>query len=424
MRLLFVCQYFPPEIGAPSARTFEHARQWVADGHQVTVLTGFPNHPTGRIPPEYRGKVFQKETVDGITVWRSWLYATPYVGFKGRVFCFVSFMISAIITALLHRARYDVVVATSPQFFVAIAGYVISLFKRKPFVFEVRDMWPEGIVLMGLLKKDSTITRILERIELFLYRKATCIISVTRGFKERIASRGIDAGKIHVVRNGADLSRFRPAPPDETVREAHGLTGKFAACYMGNHGRSQGVKTILQAAEILKDRDDIRFLLIGEGEEKPDLVRWAEERELSNVAFVGAQPKESMPGLLAASNACFVPLRKLDIFKQTIPSKVFEIMASGRPVLLGVEGEVREIVEEAGGGIAVEPENPAELAEAVSRLAGDPDLARRMGQDGRAYVEREFDRKILARRMIAILEQYAPTPASAGGTGQERGRKP
>jgi len=416
MRLLFVCQYYPPEMGAPSARTFEHARQWVADGHDVTVLTGFPSHPTGVIPPEYRGKIFQREEADGIRVWRSWHWATPNEGFAKRTLSYVSFMCSAIVAVILHPARCDAVVATSPQFFVAIAGYVISRMKRKPFILEIRDLWPEAIVSVGLLEPDALVTRILERIELFLYRKADCVIPVTEGARDDMIRRGIDPEKIHTVRNGANLTQFAPGPRDNAVRKRFGLGDKFVVAYVGTHGMAHGLECALEAADRLRNREDIRFLFVGEGAEKPKLVALAEDRRLPNITFVDHQPKAMMPLFLCAADACLVPLRRHKLFEGTIPSKIFEAMASGRPILLGVQGEAEKILTDAEAGIPVEPENPAALAKAILRLAGDPELGRELGESGADYVRDHFDRTVLAREMMDILLEYAAGDAGAASS--------
>jgi colanic acid biosynthesis glycosyl transferase WcaI len=408
MRIFFLCQYFPPEIGAPSARTFEHAREWVRAGHEVTVLTGFPNHPTGRIPPEYRGRIFQREEIEGVRVWRTWLWATPNERFTRRTLSYLSFMVSAILAAALRRVDCDVVVATSPQFFVGIAGWAVARIKRRPFVLEVRDLWPEGIVSVGLLAPDSPLTRLLEGIELFLYRAADRVVTVTEAARDDIARRGIDPSKLDTVRNGADLSLFTPGPRDLALREELGLGDRFCVCYVGTHGMTQGLSTALGAAEQLRERDDVHFLFVGEGAEKKKLVAEARERELTNATFLDARPKHMMPRFLRAADACLVCLRRHKLFEGTIPSKLFEAMASGRPVLLGVQGEAEKILTDAEAGIPFEPENASALADAVARLADDPALARRLGESGAGYVRQHFDRAVLARRFLDALRRCVP----------------
>jgi glycosyltransferase involved in cell wall biosynthesis len=407
MRILFLCQYFPPEIGAPSARIYEHAREWVEQGHDVTVLTGFPNHPTGVIPPPYRGKLFQREETAGIRVWRTWLWATPNAGFVRRTLSYISFMLSAILAASVRRVPCDVVVATSPQFFVGIAGWIVARIKRKPYVLEIRDLWPEGIVSVGLLRAESPVTRFLERIELFLYRAADRVVTVTDGARDDIVRRGIDAAKVMTVRNGADLGLFSPGPPDRELRQELGLGKRFCVCYVGTHGMTQGLSTALAAAQQLRARDDVHFLFVGEGAEKQKLIAEAREKELPNVSFVDPQPKQMIPRYLRAADACLVCLRRHKLFEGTIPSKLFEAMASGRPVLLGVQGEAAMILGEAAAGIPFEPENAGALADAVVRLVDDPGLAHRLGASGASYVRSHFDRRALAQRFLGILEGCA-----------------
>jgi glycosyltransferase involved in cell wall biosynthesis len=411
MRILFLCQYFPPEMGAPSARTHEHARQWVADGHQVTVLTGFPNHPTGIVPPEYRGRLFQSESLDGIRVWRTWFYTTPNERFTRRIASYLSFMVSAILAAALRRADYDMVVATSPQFFVAVAGFVVARLKRKPLGLEIRDLWPEGIVAVGLLRRDARVTRMLEWLERFLYRQADCIVTVTESFRRDMIARGIDGAKIHTVRAGADVDRFAPGPRDNEVRRELGLGDRFLASYVGTHGMTQGLGTVLEAARLLRDRDDIHFLFVGEGADKKHLIEQRDALGLTNVTFVDQQPKERMPLFLAASDTLLVPLRRHELFEGTIPSKLFEGMASGRPVLLGVQGEAAEILREANAGIALEPENSAAMAAAIAALADDPQRRRALGEAGTRYVRARCARSVLARRMLEALRSHLDSPA-------------
>lgn len=416
MRVLFLSQYFPPEMGAPSARTHEHARQWVADGHSVTVLTGFPNHPTGVIPPAYRGRLFQRERLDGIDVWRTWLFASPNERFTRRTLSYLSFMLSAIVTAALRRARYDVVVATSPQFFVAVAGFVVSRLKRRPLCLEIRDLWPEGIVAVGLLRREARVTRWLERLELFLYRKADCIVTVTEAFRENMIARGIDGTKIHTVRAGADVNRFTPGPRRNEVREEYALgVDAFLVSYIGTHGMTQGLETVLEAAHRLRERNDVRFLFVGEGAEKRRLGERCRALGLPNVRFVDQQPKERIPLFLAASDACLVPLRRRALFRGTVPSKLFEIMAAGRAVLLGVEGEAARILREAGGGIAVEPEDPEALARAIEALADDRERCHELGLAGARYVRKHCTRTALARRMMEALERHVPAAVPPAG---------
>jgi len=403
MHILLLSQYFPPEPGAPSARCYEHGRCWVRAGHDVTVLTTVPNHPTGVIPPEYRGTVFRREEVDGLRIWRTWIYAAANEGFARRMLSYLSFMLSAVLAASFRRTHADLVMATSPQFFVAVAGYLVSRIKRLPFVLEIRDLWPEAIVAVGAMRRDALAIRLLEKLELFLYRRADLVVTVTESAREDMIARGIPAEKITTIRNGADLSFFSPEPTDRALRQHHGLPEGFLASYIGTHGMAHGLEKVLETAEQLRDRSRIHFLFVGEGAEKRALQELAASKQLANVTFLPAQPKQSMPRFLAASDACLVPLRQRKLFEGTIPSKIFETMASGRPILLGVEGEAARIVREADAGLVVPPEDPKALAEAIRALADDPALCRRLGENGVRYAHSECDRSVLAERLLGHL---------------------
>lgn len=410
MRILYVSQYFPPEMGAPAARVFELSRAWVRRGHKVTVLTAFPHHPTGIVPEGYRGRVLMRERLAGIEVVRSWIYATPNKGFLKRTFSYISFMLSAVFVgfpALL--GHYDVVVATSPQFFVGLAGFAISTFLRRPFVFEVRDLWPASIVAVGALH-NRFIIRILEGIEMMLYRRAKLVVAVADSTVDILSRRGVPRRKIGVVKNGVDLERFTPdgGVGADAVRKEFDLTDKFVCSYIGTIGMAHALDIILAAAEKTRDDDRLVYLLVGEGARRAELEAKAGAKALSNVIFAGQQPRRRIVDFLAASDAVLVHLRKAELFRHVIPSKIFEIMACGRPIIMGVAGEARGIVEEAASGIAIEPENTDEFLAALGMLRRDKSKRAAMGKSGRAYVEANFDREKLAADYIHLLAPLAP----------------
>ena len=396
-------------MGAPAARVHELSRAWTHGGHDVTVLTAFPHHPTGIIPPAYRGRIMMREQIDGIDVLRTWVYATANKGFFKRTLSYISFMLSAIFLGFpcLGR-RYDVVVATSPQFFVAVAGWVISTLLRKPFVFELRDIWPASIVAVGALENPLVI-RVLESIEMMLYRRARAICAVADSSVEILRRRGIDPGKVFVVKNGVDLDRFRPREKSAgaTVAEEFGLAGKFVCSYIGTIGMAHGLDVVLEAAERTQDDDSLVYLLVGEGARRSELQGKAGARALSKVIFAGQQSRERVADFLAASDAVLVHLKKAELFKHVIPSKIFEIMACARPIIMGVAGEGGRIVEEAGAGIAIEPENTDDFLRAVEELRADGERRRKMGAAGRRYVEANFDREKLAEDYLRQLEEVA-----------------
>lgn len=403
MKILVLTHYYPPEVNAPASRLSEHARVWAQAGHEVTVVTCVPNHPTGRAYPGYRNRLWQEEPRDGVRVIRLWTWLAANEGFLPRIANYLSYLLSVFLW-MWRLPRADVVLSTSPQFFCGLAGWLLKR-KRRPWVLEIRDLWPESIVTVGAMKRGAAI-KLLEAIEAFAYRQADLVVSVTDGFVPHIRERRAD-GRIAVVKNGVDLTTF--AEPDATVeaefRAAHGLTGKFVAAYVGTHGMAHRLDTVLEAAELLRDRSDIAFLLVGDGAERERLVAEVAARGLSNVVMLVQQPKSAMPGIWAASDAALVLLRRVDTFKTVIPSKMFEAMAMACPMILGVEGEAQALMEAGGAGIAITPESAAELAAAVKRLADDPAFAAQLGESGRSFVAREFDRRVLAERLLGEMQQ-------------------
>lgn len=401
MRILFLTHYFPPEVNAPASRTFENAKRWAASGHQVTVVTCAPNHPRGALYPGYRNRWIARERVDGIDVVRVKTYLSANEGFASRIANYLSYLLAVVFFAPLFGAA-DVVVSTSPQFFCGLAGYPVSRLKRATWVLEVRDLWPESIKAVGAMRSRFPIA-ILERIESFMYRRADRVVPVTDSFVSHIERRGVPREKITVVKNGADLSRFIPAPRFNRFREEVGVAERFVVSYLGTHGMAHALGTVLDAAELLREREDIVFLLVGDGAEREHLARERERRGLENVVMLGQQPKERMPEILAASDACLVHLRRSDLFTTVIPSKIFETMAMERPILLGVEGETRRLVEEGECGLFFQPEDARDLASAAVRLADSPSLGERLGRNGRDFVRRHFNRDVLALRYLELL---------------------
>jgi len=401
MHILFLTHYFPPEVNAPASRTYENARQWVLAGHRVTVLTGAPNHPNGIVYPGYENRWFQWDEKDGIRVLRVKTFMGPNKGFAKRIANYVSYLFSAVFFCGLVK-KVDVVVSTSPQFFCGLAGFFVSRLRRARWVLEVRDLWPESIIAVGALRQKQII-RVLEGIETFMYRSADHIVSVTNSFKKHIMARGVQEAKLSVVTNGADLDNFKPLPRQNEISTEYGLDDKFVASFIGTHGMAHGLTTVLRAADKLRGNDKIVFLLVGDGAEKENLTRQAREMDLPNVIMVGQQPKNLMASFLAASDACMVLLKKDDLFKTVIPSKIFEAMAMERPIIMGVQGESLAIVEAAGCGVAIEPENENDLVGAVLQLCEDRALSERLGKRGRRFVEKNYSREVLAANYLQVL---------------------
>jgi colanic acid biosynthesis glycosyl transferase WcaI len=401
VRVLYLSQYFPPEMGAPAARVHELSREWVRLGHEVTVLTGFPNHPTGVIPPAYRGKLIRREVVDGIQVVRVPIHAAPNRGYLRRALNYLSYAASAALLGPFLTRRPDVLIATSPQFLTALAGLWLSFLKRVPFVFEVRDIWPQSIVEVGALRAGSLAVRILEWLERLLYRRADLIVPVTESFVADIAGKGGDRAKMRVITNGVDLELFQPGSRPEARAEL-GLPAGMVATYIGTHGMAHGLDLVLDAARTAEGRG-MTFLLVGEGAEKAALKDRARRLELGNVLFWDQQPRERVARIVAASDACLVLLRDRPLFRTVIPSKMFEFMGAGRAMVSTVDGEARDILERAGAGLFVPPERPEALVEALAALAADPRRAEAMGQSGRRYVEAHYSRPALAGRYAEAL---------------------
>ncbi len=404
MHILFLTDNFPPEVNAPASRTFEHCREWVKAGHQVTVITGAPNFPKGKVFDGYRNRLWQQETMAGIRVIRVWTYITANEGFSKRTLDYLSYMATGFLASLFVR-RVDVVVGTSPQFFTVCAAYVTGLFKRVPWVFELRDIWPESIRVVGAMKQ-SKVLDMLEKLELFLYRKANAIVSVTHAFKTSLMRRGVDGDKIHVVTNGVDISRFSPKEKDAELLRQHGLEGKFVAGYIGTHGLAHALGTVLDAAKALKDAPDgdrFRFVLLGDGANKAALRQRAAVEGMDNVIFVDSVPKDQVVRYWSLLDVSIIHLKKDELFTTVIPSKLFECMGMAIPVLHGVQGESAGIVEHEDVGLLFEPENSGALIEGLRCLAENAALLARLKANGPIAAQR-YDRSALAIKMLEIIE--------------------
>jgi len=412
MHILFLTDNFPPEVNAPATRTFEHCREWVKAGHRVTVLTTAPNFPKGEVFAGYRNRIWHSESMAGIRVIRLWTYIAANAGFFRRTLDYVSFMVAAVLAAPFVRG-VDIVVGTSPQLFTVCAARVVAALKRRPWVFELRDIWPESIKVVGAMK-DGPILRLLERIEMDLYRSADRIVCVTNAFQRSIVARGVDAQKIAVVTNGADLSRFSPSPKPAALSASLDLSGKFVAGYVGTHGMAHALDTLLEAAALLKERSDaeaIRFLLLGDGAENARLVAYAKHKGLTNVVFVDTVAKDRVADYWALLDVSIIHLRKSALFETVIPSKLFECMAMGIPVLHGVRGESAAIVEREGVGELVEPQNAEALADAVLALARDEDRLAVYRAHALAAAPR-YNRTALAGDMLLVLATAVEERAS------------
>lgn len=408
MRILFLSDNFPPEGNAPATRTYEHALRWVRQGHDVTVITCAPNFPEGKLFPGYRNAWRSVETMNGIRVVRVKTYITANEGFIKRTLDYVSFMAASVVAGLFER-RPHVVVATSPQFFCALGGWALTRLRRLPFVFELRDLWPASITAVGAMKR-SAVVRLLERLEMFLYRSADAIVPVTQTFREELIARGIDGGKIHVVLNGVDLERYAPTTRDETLARQYDLEGRFVVGYLGTHGMAHGLEKVVETAERLRHDPRIAFFFAGSGAERARVEQMVAERGLDNVRMIPRQPKDMMPKLWGLCDVSLIPLRDNPVFAGVIPSKLFEGMGMGVPALMSLPaGEATRIVERTGCGVCVPPEDPRAMADAIVALADDPE---RLAQLRRASVAAapDYSRDRQAALMAGILGDQTRSP--------------
>ena len=402
MRILFLTQYCPPEVGAPQNRIFEFAKKLKEFGHEVTILTALPNYPRGEIFEEYKGKKVVVEEIEGIKVIRTSIYATKSKSFTKRLRNYLSFTFSSVFQGAKHISKQDAIITESPPLFLGWSGYVLAKLKGAKFVFNISDLWPESAVKLGVLHNKLFI-KMSVWLEEFCYRKAAAVTCQTEGIVDDIVGRGFDKNKVHLITNGVDTNLFKKENRDESFRREIGVENKFALCYAGIHGLAQGLQVIINAAEIVKHEENIQFVFVGEGPEKQDLINMVKEKGLKNVTFLPLQPKKNMPKIVASMDAAIIPLKKLELFKGALPSKMFETLASEIPIILPVQGEAAKLIKSANAGIVVEPENSKEIAEAVLKLYNDIELRDDLGKNGRSYVMENYARETITRKLEKIL---------------------
>lgn len=414
MRIAYFCQYFVPESAAPAARVSELARAWADARHEVTVVTGIPNHPTGVVPEAYRGVAFRRERLGKVDVWRNWLYATPNEGFVKKTLSHLSFMLSTLVLSVPRLRGHDVLIVSSPSFFVVITVCLAHWMWRIPYVFEVRDLWPGVFVELGVLK-NRLLIRVLEGLEMFLYRRAAKVVVVTESFRDMLVGRGLRPGSVAVITNGVDAAMFRPDSEEgQSVRRQHGLGDEFVVLYIGAHGISHALECILDVAKQFESDGSVRFVFVGDGAGKQKLTAKALSMGLKNVLFLPSQPRASVPGWYNAANVVLVPLRNIPLFETFIPSKMFEILASERPIVASVRGEARRILERSLGALVVDPEDVAGITGAITQLKDNAVLCARLGRAGREFVLAQYDRRVLAHRYLDVLrDACAPGPIGA-----------
>jgi glycosyltransferase involved in cell wall biosynthesis len=418
VRILFLTHYFPPEVNAPATRTYEHCREWVRAGHEVHVVTCIPSHPLGKAFDGYRERWYHHEVIDGIHTHRVWTYLAANRGVLRRTLNYLSFVPAALFRAW-RLGRFHVVIGTSPQFFCAVAACAAARLRQSPWIFELRDLWPESIAAVGVMRRSLAL-RLVERLELRLYRDAAAVACVSRAFMRNLASRGIDGGKLHYVPNGI-LAEFWSSASREHSRHDLGLSDEHVlVSYVGTVGLAHGVESIIESAADLQRRAPcVRFLIAGDGAQLDAIRALTAARGVDNVMFTGLVARDRVPSLLAASDIMLVTLTESDVFKTVLPSKMFEAMAAGRPIVLAVDGEAREVLERAGAGVSVPPGDAGALADAIVTMSRTPSSRASMGAAGRAFVEREFNRRAWATRYLDLLTAVcAPRPATLSASRQ------
>jgi len=410
MNILFIADNFPPERNAQASRVYERACYWVRWGYKVTVITCAPNFPEGKVFEGYKNRWYQVEEMSGIRVVRMKTFVAANAGTYRRILDFASFMVTAFVGGLFER-RPDVVVVTSPQFFAAIGACALAWVRRLPFVLELSDLWPDSIVAVGAMKRNVAL-HLLEKVELLMYRRAVRIVALTNAFKDNLVRRGIDFDKIGVVTNGVDLSMYSPRPRNTRLAREWGIEpDHFVVGYVGTHGMAHGLENVLNAASVSPDAS-VRFLFLGPGAERAKLIRRARQLDLQNVVFIPAQPKERMPEFWTLCDVALVHLRNAPLFKTVIPSKIFEAMGMGLPILLAApKGEASQILSDTGAGVWVPPENPQALLDAILLLKQNHRLRERLAARSQAAAPM-FSRERQAREMLTLLLEATRVPGA------------
>lgn len=407
MRVLIFTQFYPPEVGATQFRMEYFARHLAALGHEVTVVAEIPNHPAGRIHPDYRRTVWRRATEQGVCVIRVWVATSPAKTFARRIAFYLTYAVGATLAALPSTRRCDVVFATSPPLTVGIPALVYSWLHRVPLVIDIRDIWPALAVELGEMQ-NRRIIAVARQLELLLYRRASAVTVVTRGFKQYVQAQGVPEERIVLLPNGVAPEMFHPVARDDVLARELGLDSKFVVGFYGNHGIAQDLEGVLDAAALLSADDRIRFLFVGDGPVKADLLARQRRLDLSNVLFLPQVPQSEVLRYISLADVVLVPLRRLDLFRTFIPSKLFDFMACARPVVLQADGEARQILEEARAGVYVPPGDPIALARALVELAeAGPERLAMFGQSGHDYVHRHYLRRDQAARLERLLRTIA-----------------
>ena len=403
MHVLLIHQAFVSPSEAGGTRHFELGQYLLKAGHRFTIVASDVSYLTGKALFDRRSLITEQE-FQGIRVLRAYTYPSVHRGFVWRVVSFLSFMVSSVYTGM-KAGPIDLVIGTSPPIFQAVSAWIVAMMRRRPFLLEIRDLWPEFAIDMGVLK-NPVLIGLSRWLENFLYARADHILVNSPAYRDYVHSKGVASERISLIANGVDPTLFDPQSTGVEIRQELELGDDcFVVTYAGALGMANDIPTVLRAAERLQDHRKIRFLFVGDGKEQPNLKKMAEEMKLSNVIFAGARPKADMPKILAASDACLAILMNIPMFRTTYPNKVFDYMAAERPTILAIDGVIRQVIESAGGGLYVPPGDDEVLAAAVLKLSSNPDLAREMGTSARSYVVRNFNRSDQAKEFVALVSR-------------------
>ncbi len=407
-KIIILTQYYPPEHGAPQNRLHDLAKRMKEAGHQITVLTALPNYPKGEIFPAYRGKFYLKEELDGIEVMRCWILPSKKKSTVRQLLCYFSFVLSSVLVGLFKLKPAGLLVCESPPLFLGATALFLAFAKSAKLIMNISDLWPESAVQLGMLKPGPTLF-VLEWFEKLLYKKSALVMCQTEGIVEGVKKR-LAKARTFLLPNGVDLETFKRHPRDANFAKQHGLPeGAFIVGYAGNHGRSQALSQILDAAKIIQNSATalLLFALFGDGPEKEELMKKTKEMGLKNVRFFDSVPREMMPDLLSNFDLALVPLKNIDIFDGARPSKIFELMGVQLPFIFCGKGEGAEIAEKSGGATVVPPEAPEKLADAIIEFAKLPqDKRTEMGKKARKFAEMNFDRAKIAEDFMNIITGF------------------
>ena len=415
MRFLFLTQYFPPEIGGPQTRLRSVAQHLLEAGHEVEVVTSLPNYPRGKFFAGYEHRFYMRETLQGVPVHRVWLYPALGGGF-GRILNYLSFTLTCIF-GLLRSHRPDFLFVESPPLTLSIPAWLFSRIWRIPFVFNVADLWPDAIVDTGFLK-DGLALRVLRALENFSYRSAASVTAVTAGIRQSLLSKGVAASKVSYLPNGADTAQFRPAAPDLELKRRLGLDGKRVILWAGTLGFAHGLQFVLQAAKRLTGSPEIHFLFVGDGSAKSELQQLAADLALSNATFLDPVQLDELPAYFSIAECGLASLKRAPTHEGARPSKIFPVLASGKPLIFVGSGECARLIQEADAGIVVPPEEPEMLAAAIQEFFANQTRVVACGRNGRRFVEKYFAWPVLIEAWLASLAHHAP--ASLALPGPER----